>query len=110
MVRLGVGFDSMNIDHCSGIKNIKIRELDTTIFEEPYDILLQIENGIKKITKNYIIIQDRFLAIKYAIQSLKEGDILIVAGKGDEDYQEIMGQKIFFSDKRAIKSVIEKNV
>lgn len=46
VVRLGVGFDSMNIDHCSGIKNIKIRELDTTIFEEPYNILLECDNNI----------------------------------------------------------------
>ena len=48
---------------------------DNPRFEEPYEIIKQIEIGVKKITDNYIVIQDRSLAIKYAIDNLKNGDM-----------------------------------
>jgi len=80
---------------------------DNPRFEEPYEIIKQIENGIKTLTSKYIVIQDRSLAIKYAIENLNLGDVLVVAGKGDEEYQEIMGVKHYFSDRKLIKSIID---
>jgi len=81
---------------------------DNPRYEDPYEIIKNIENGIKKITKNYITIQDRSLAIKYAMDSLNKGDVLVVAGKGDENYLDIMGEKYFYSDRELIKSILEK--
>ena len=81
---------------------------DNPRFEDPYEIAKEIEKGIKNTNKNYIIIQDRAVAINYAINNLNLGDVLVVAGKGDEEYQEIMGEKHYFSDKKLISSIINK--
>ncbi len=72
--------------------------------EDPGKILRDIEEGIKK--SNYVIIQDRKSAIQMAVEIAEQGDILIVAGKGHEDYQEIKGKRYYFSDKEAIKEAI----
>ena len=48
------------------------------------------------------------MAIGYALTKLKSGDTLVVAGKGAEDYQEIMGVKSRFSDREEIKDCIAK--
>lgn len=109
---------------CGGNRDIGKRELmgkisgecadfsiitsDNPRYEDPYEIIKSIESGIKKISKNYITIQDRSLAIKYAMDSLKKGDILVVAGKGDENYLDIMGEKHFYSDRELINSIIDK--
>ena len=47
-------------------------------------------------------------AIRYALDMIKKGDILLVAGKGGEDYQEIMGIKYPFNDHDILKKLLEK--
>ena len=51
---------------------------------------------------------DRKSALVYAISLLKDGDVLVVAGKGAENYQEIMGVKRDFSDEAEIRSAIAR--
>jgi UDP-N-acetylmuramoyl-L-alanyl-D-glutamate--2,6-diaminopimelate ligase len=72
--------------------------------EESIAIIRDIEAGIEK--DDYIIIQDRYIAIKMAVLLASPGDIVIVAGKGHEDYQEICGQRYPFSDSRALEEAI----
>ncbi len=79
---------------------------DNPRFEDGFSIILQIEEGLKNKTSNYICIQNRFNAIRHAINMLNKGDVLLVLGKGAEEYQEIMGVKTEFSDKRAIRDAI----
>lgn len=81
---------------------------DNPRFEEPYQIISQIEKGLRKISLSYITIQNRKMAIGYALTKLRSGDTLVVAGKGAEDYQEIMGVKNKFSDKEEIRDSIAK--
>lgn len=81
---------------------------DNPRYENSMGIISEIETGIKKHTQSYIIIQNRALAIEYAVSMLLEGDVLLVLGKGAEEYQEIMGVKTEFSDKRAILNAINK--
>ncbi len=81
---------------------------DNPRYENSMDIITQIETGIKKYTQNYVIIQNRALAIEYAVSNLLRGDVLLVLGKGAEEYQEIMGVKTEFSDKKAILNAIKK--
>lgn len=69
---------------------------DNPRFEEPEAIIEQIKAGIK--SDNYIAIPDRKMAIKAAIDAAKVGDIILIAGKGHETYQEIKGVKYPFSD------------
>lgn len=81
---------------------------DNPRYEEPYLIISEIERGIRTKTLNYITIENRYIATGYAIEFLKEGDVLVVAGKGAENYQEIMGVKTKYSDKECIKDIIAK--
>ena len=79
---------------------------DNPRFEEPMDIIYEIEDGIAKVNKNYVAIQDRSQAIEYAINHAKKGDVILVAGKGSENYQDILGIKHVFKDKDIIEEII----
>lgn len=79
---------------------------DNPRFEDPYEIIRQIEEGIRKVTLKYITIQNRRLATGYALSTLKEGDTLVLLGKGGENYQEIMGVKHRYSDVECIKELV----
>ena len=81
---------------------------DNPRFEDPLDILSEIENGYKRISRKYVVVPNREEAIAYAVEKLKRGDILLVAGKGGEEYQEIMGIKYPFKDNDIIKSCIRE--
>ena len=79
---------------------------DNPRFEEPTDIIAAIEEGYRRVSDRYVVVPDRKRAIRYAIGILKKGDILLVAGKGGEDYQEIMGIKYSYNDNAVIEEVL----
>ncbi len=81
---------------------------DNPRFEEPYQIIDQIEMGVRAFSRKYITIQNRKTAIGYAISKLGKNDILLLAGKGSEEYQEIMGTKHRFSDKETVAEILNK--
>ena len=81
---------------------------DNPRFEEPADIMNDIETGMKKTDGKYIKIQDRKEAIRYAIENGQEGDVIILAGKGHEDYQEIRGVKHHMDERDLIREVLEE--
>ena len=64
--------------------------------EQPMEIIKEIEKGALRM--NYTIEPDREKAIQKAVETAEEGDILLIAGKGHEDYQEIKGARHKFSD------------
>jgi UDP-N-acetylmuramoyl-L-alanyl-D-glutamate--2,6-diaminopimelate ligase len=72
---------------------------DNPRYEEPWTIIEDIKAGIKK--DNYFVEENRELAIKKAVEQSKKGDVILIAGKGHEDYQEIKGVKYYFSDRDA---------
>ncbi len=75
---------------------------DNPRYEDPLTILSGIEKGYRRFSTRYVIVPDRRLAIEYALDFLKTGDILLIAGKGGEEYQEIMGIKHPFNDQTAV--------
>lgn len=79
---------------------------DNPRYEDPYEIISEIEEGIKPLNKKYVTVTDRESATEYAINLLESGDILLVAGKGGEYYQEIMGIKHSYNDTSVIKRII----
>jgi len=79
---------------------------DNPRYEDPYSIIAQIEAGVKKSGGKYVAVTDREIAIEYALNLLEDGDILLVAGKGGENYQEIMGIKHSYNDNSVIKKLI----
>ncbi|ODS24973.1 UDP-N-acetylmuramoyl-L-alanyl-D-glutamate--2,6-diaminopimelate ligase [Candidatus Endobugula sertula] len=72
--------------------------------ENAKSILLDIEKGFKQ--KNYTIIEDRAKAICFSIEQCKERDIVLIAGKGHEDYQLIGDKKYPFSDQKTARLVV----
>ena len=77
----------------ANIADFVIITSDNPRYEDPYEIISQIECGVKKAGKNYVSVTDRESATEYAVNLLGKDDILLVAGKGGENYQEIMGIK-----------------
>lgn len=84
------------------LADFSIITTDNPRFEEPMDIICQVETGIQNVTNNYLCVADRKTAIKYGIKKLESGDVLVVSGKGAENYMDIKGIKHPYSDKQTI--------
>ena len=78
------------------------------VFEEPQEIINDIKVGIAKTDGAYVEICDRKEAIKYAIEHGQSGDVIVLAGKGHEDYQEIKGVKYPMDERTLIAEVLEE--
>ncbi len=81
---------------------------DNPRYEDPLDIISDIEKGYRLLSWKYVIVPDRERAIEYAIERLEGGDVLLVAGKGGERFQEIMGIKYDFNDNDIIAKIIKR--
>ena len=79
---------------------------DNPRFEEPQAIIEDIKKGIGKTGGDYVEICDRKEAIKYAIHHGEPGDIIVLAGKGHEDYQEIRGVKTPMDERDLISDIL----
>lgn len=76
--------------------------------EEPQEIINDIKIGIGKTAGKYVEIIDRKEAIAYAIHHGQPGDIIVLAGKGHEDYQEIRGKKYPMDERVLIQGILEE--
>jgi len=85
----------------SELSDISIVTSDNPRFEKPIDIIKDILRGVDA-SKSPMIEEDRKKAIALAIDIALEGDVVVIAGKGHEDYQEIEGVKHYFSDKEEV--------
>ena len=90
------------------IADYTILTTDNPRSEEPAKIIQEIEEGMKKTKGKYTVIENRREAIKEAIRMSNKRDIIIIAGKGHEVYQEIKGEKIPFNEREIIKEIIEE--
>ena len=91
------------------LADLTIITTDNPRFEEPQDIIDDIKMGIAKTTGSYVEISDRKQAIGYAITHGEKGDIIVLAGKGHEDYQEIKGVKYPMDERVLIREILEEN-
>jgi UDP-N-acetylmuramoyl-L-alanyl-D-glutamate--2,6-diaminopimelate ligase len=79
---------------------------DNPRFEEPQDIINDMLAGLdQKQMKKVVAIADRREAIKTAAMMAQKGDVILIAGKGHEDYQEIKGVKHHFDDREVVREV-----
>ena len=74
--------------------------------ENPLDIIREIESGIRGKFSNYDIVPDRREAIRKAISSAGEGDAVLIAGKGHEDYQVVKDSVIHFDDREVAAEML----
>ena len=89
------------------LADLTIITSDNPRFEEPQAIIDDILTGIKKTDGEYISIIDRREAISYVMHHAQPGDIVILAGKGHETYQEIKGQKYHMSEEEIVQDVLD---
>lgn len=93
----------------SRLADLTVITSDNPRNEEPMDIIADILVGVKKADGEYVTIADRKEAIKYCMEHALDGDIIVLAGKGHEDYQEINGVKYPMDERELIREIIEEN-
>ena len=91
------------------LADLTIITSDNPRFEEPQAIIEDIKTGISKTDGQYVEIADRKEAIRYAIHHGQPGDIVVLAGKGHEDYQEIKGKKYPMDERVLIQEILEED-
>ena len=83
------------------LSDVVILTSDNPRTEDPKQILGDAEIGIQKTRKPYEKIADRRKAIHHAISQARTGDLVLIAGKGHEDYQ-IIGREVFYFDDKEV--------
>ncbi len=83
---------------------------DNPRFEEPQDIIEDIKSGIGRTTGRYVEICDRREAIAWVISQAQERDLIVLAGKGHEDYQEIKGKKYPMDERQIIRELLDQGL
>lgn len=90
----------------SNLSDLTVVTSDNPRFEEPMAIINDILIGVRKGPGKYVTIPDRKEAIKYCIDNAEDGDVIILAGKGHEDYQEIKGIKYPMDERNLIADIL----
>lgn len=93
----------------SRLADLTVVTSDNPRNEEPMDIIEDILVGVKKADGEFVTIPDRKEAIAYCMLNAKDGDIVVLAGKGHEDYQEIKGVKHHMDERELIADIIREN-
>ena len=88
--------------------DLSILTEDNPRFEDLESINKDIIVGLNRNDGKYIIINDRKEAIKYAMKNAEEGDVILLIGKGHENYQEIKGVRYPWSEVEAVKEAEEE--
>ncbi len=88
------------------LADLTIITSDNPRFEEPQEIINDIKTGIQKTSGAYVEIIDRKEAIRYAMENGQVGDVIVLAGKGHEDYQEIKGVKYDMDERVLIQEIL----
>lgn len=92
---------------CSGnLADLSVLTADNSRDEDVMDIIADIRTGIDRTSGKYIVIPDRKQAIKYCMENAQDGDIVVLAGKGHEDYQEIKGVKYHLDEREVVADVL----
>jgi len=90
------------------LADLTIITSDNPRFEKPQDIIEDIKVGMTKTNGKFVEICDRKEAIRYAIKHGEPGDIIVLAGKGHEDYQEIEGVKYPMDERDLIADILKE--
>ena len=90
------------------LADLSILTSDNPRTEDPMKILEAVEAGIKPTGGEYVVIENRREAIRYAMEIAEAGDIIVLAGKGHETYQEINGVKYPFDEKVVVQELLEE--
>ena len=90
------------------LSDLSVVTADNSRNEDVMDIISDIEVGLRKTRGKFIVIPDRKEAIRYCISIAKDNDIIVLAGKGHEDYQEINGKRIHFDEREVVADILKE--
>ena len=91
------------------LSDMVILTSDNPRFEDPDDIIAQMRAGLSpQMSKKVLSVTDRREAIRTALRLAQPGDVVLVAGKGHEDYQEIKGVKHHFNDREVVEEAFNE--
>ena len=90
------------------LSDLSVITEDNSRFEDVMDIIEDIKTGLAKTDGKYVVVPNRKDAIRYCIENAQDGDIIVLAGKGHEDYQEIKGVKYHMDERELIKEILEE--
>ena len=93
---------------CGRMADLSVITADNSRYENVLDILNDIKTGLAKTDGKYIEIPDRREAIRWCLENAQEGDIVVLAGKGHEDYQEIQGLKHPFDERVVVAELLKE--
>ncbi len=93
---------------CGKLADLSVITADNSRYEDVNDIIADILIGTKKTNGKYIVIPDRRDAMRWCIENAQDGDIIVFAGKGHEDYQEIRGKKYPFDERVVTAEILEE--
>ena len=88
------------------LSDLSVITEDNSRFEDVMDIIEDIKVGIGKTNGKYFVVPNRKDAIRFCIQNAQDGDIIVLAGKGHEDYQEIKGVKYHMDERELISEIL----
>ncbi len=88
------------------LADLSVLTADNSRFEDVMDIIADIKVGIGRTNGKYVVIPDRKEAIQYCMQNAEDGDIVVLAGKGHEDYQEIRGVKYHLDEREVVADIL----
>lgn len=89
------------------LADLSVITADNSRFENVLDIMEDIKIGMRKTKGRYVEIPDRRIAIRWCLENAQKGDIVVLAGKGHEDYQEINGEKHPFDERVIVAEIVE---
>ena len=89
------------------LSDLSVVTEDNSRFEDVNDIIADIKVGIDKTDGKYVTIPDRTEAIRYCIRNAQDGDIIVLAGKGHEDYQDKNGKKTHYDEREVIAEILK---
>jgi len=81
---------------------------DNNRYEKIEDIVSDILVGMKKADGKYIVINKRKDAIEYALENAQKGDVIMLIGKGHEDYIEENGTRTYFSEREVVENYLSR--
>lgn len=90
------------------LSDLSVITEDNSRFEDVMDIIEDIKTGINKTDGKYVVVPNRKDAIRYCMQHACDGDIIVLAGKGHEDYQEIKGVKHHMDERELVADIIKE--
>ncbi len=92
------------------LSDLSVITEDNSRFEDVMDIIEDIKTGLHKTDGKYVVVPNRKDAIRYCMQNAEDGDIIVLAGKGHEDYQEIKGVKYHMDERELIAEIIAEGI